>query len=205
MAISLFDMMPKAVRTAGVIYAVLGMALGAIVITLAHLIPHRHSPEDGGITTGKRTKAMQALFRTGMLITIGIALHDLPEGMAIGAGFNLPDYGVWISLLLMLHNIPEGVAMGVPLSLSGTKKLKVILLCLLAGSPSTLGAVIGHLAGDISKELIGGSIAFAVGAMMMVTLQDLIPQSIQLRRSWSVWASIASGVLFGSALLFIPH
>lgn len=206
MAVSCLDMMPEAVRSAGAAYAIIGMLLGVVAIMAAHLFTGT-GKERGNATiqSGQDTQAA-SLLRTGVLISIGIALHDLPEGMAIGAGFNLPHYGVWISMLLMLHNIPEGVAMGVPLALSGVKRLRVVLYCVMAGMPSILGAVIGQLVGEISKYFIGMSIGFAAGAMILVTLRDLIPQSVKLRKSMGTWLGIVGGLAAGMCLvLFIPH
>jgi zinc transporter, ZIP family len=207
MAVSCLDMIPEAVHAAGIAYAAIGILLGVVAIMAAHLLPgvgsHRGEAE---IQKGSGGAKSSALLRTGVLISIGIALHDLPEGMAIGAGFSLPDYGVWISMLLMLHNIPEGVAMGVPLALSGVKRKRVLLYCVMAGTPSILGAVIGHLVGDISRYFIGMSIGFAAGAMILVTLRDLIPQSVKMRRSMGTWLSIGAGMAAGMCLvLFIPH
>ncbi len=206
MAVSCLDMIPEAVRAAGTAYAIIGILLGILALMAAHLLPGVGSGRgNADVSQGKGAQAA-ALLRTGVLISIGIALHDLPEGMAIGAGFSLPHYGVWISMLLMLHNIPEGVAMGVPLALSGVKRARVVFYCVMAGTPSILGAIIGHLVGELSKYFIGMSIGFAAGAMILVTLRDLIPQSVKLRKSMGTWLGIAAGAAAGACMvLFIPH
>lgn len=60
------------------------------------------------------------LVNTGFLLAIGITLHNLPEGIAIGAGYlHNPKFGLFITVAILLHNIPEGIATALPLSKGG--------------------------------------------------------------------------------------
>ena len=60
---------------------------------------------------------------TGVLLTLGITIHNLPEGIAVGAGYmHTPTFGFYIAMAILLHNIPEGIATALPLCTSGVCK-----------------------------------------------------------------------------------
>ena len=62
----------------------------------------------------------QGLLKSGILIAIGITIHNIPEGIAVGAGYmHEPAFGIFIALAILLHNIPEGIATALPLCKSG--------------------------------------------------------------------------------------
>jgi ZIP family zinc transporter len=53
--------------------------------------------------------------KSGILIAIGITIHNIPEGIAVGAGYmHEPAFGIFIALAILLHNIPEGIATALP-------------------------------------------------------------------------------------------
>lgn len=113
--------------------------------------------------------------RIGWLLFFGIALHNIPEGLAIGAGMNSTgNFGVMLALLIMLHNIPEGLAMSLPLRVTGKNPIPMALL---AGAPTILGAAAGKIIGEISAGWIGAALAFAGGAMAYLSVMDLLPES----------------------------
>ncbi|MCL6613489.1 MAG: hypothetical protein K6U03_02520, partial [Firmicutes bacterium] len=80
LAVVAFDLMPEAFAVASIGWGLLGLAAGAGLLAAADLLlPHMHflsSDEES-----------QRFLRTGLLIGLGIAIHNLPEGLAIGAGF----------------------------------------------------------------------------------------------------------------------
>jgi ZIP family zinc transporter len=88
------------------------------------------------------------------LIGIGIALHNFPEGLAIGVGFtSFQNFGVGLSLIIALHDIPEGIAMATPMRMGGINPIKIVLAALLAGVPTGIGALMGYLTGGNLHEL----------------------------------------------------
>lgn len=126
-------------------------------------------------------------FRVGLMVALGIALHDLPEGLAIGAGFAASGViGTSLAIAIGLHNIPEGLSVAVPLILGGAGRWKVISLCLLISLVTPLGALIGTLISSISPMFIGAMLAYAAGAMVYVVADELIPTAHDLSRSANV-------------------
>lgn len=114
----------------------------------------------------------------GLFLAIGIALHNLPEGLAIGAGYsNSAALGATIALSLALHNIPEGMVTAAPLLTAGMNKWVVIGIATAAGLVTPVGTLIGAALTSISPEFISISMALAAGAMIYIVSDELIPQS----------------------------
>ncbi len=96
---------------------------------LDKFLPHSHLSSSEHLVTEnpEKLKLQSPLMRTGFLIFLGIALHNLPEGLAIGAGFeSSPEAGIYIAMAIGLHNIPEGLAIAGPLKSAGASNLKIL-------------------------------------------------------------------------------
>ncbi len=189
-AISLFELIPESVDFAGVPGAALGFVLGvALMFTVDRTAPHAHvySPESLEVENPAHAPASRnPLMRTGYLVLFGIALHNLPEGVAIGAGLeSSPKLGLAVAVAIALHNIPEGLAIGGPLRSGGLGIGRIILLTLAAGLMTPVGAIIGQLFFNISEAFVGGALAFAAGAMIYIVLDELVPNANKLHPHWA--------------------
>lgn len=121
------------------------------------------------------------LIKTGILVGIGLALHNLPEGLAIGSGFSAsPSLGFSLALVIAFHDIPEGIAMAVPMKAGGFGILKTLFFTFLSGIPTAIGAYLGMAIGNISKIAISACLAFAGGTMSYIVSGDLLPESKKL-------------------------
>jgi ZIP family zinc transporter len=141
------------------------------------------------------------MFRSGVIMLAAIGLHNLPEGIAIGAGGTL-DFrlGMVLALTILIHNLPVGMAISAPLLAGGVKKLNVIALTALTGVPMLLGGLLGVLVGNISDTAVALSIAIASGAMLYVVFGEIIPQSVVMIKSRTVTIITLSGILLALAL-----
>ncbi len=188
-SLTCFDIMPEAFRLAGHMTSIIWLVLGALLAATADLVtPHmHHMPED---------KESQRFARTSVVVALGITLHDLPEGLAIGAGLG-PNTAVGLKLatLVFLHNIPEGLAVAGPLRAWGRSRKSIILFSMLAGTPSVGGAIAGALLGTISPAVLGGSLAFAGGAMLFVVFDELVPAAQELSSHHSGTFGAVAGVI----------
>lgn len=185
MAISVFELMPESVEIGSMISAVIGVILGAAMMCLLDsVIPHSHlSGSDKLVVENPDNlqKIKNPMLRTGYLILFGIALHNLPEGLAIGAGLeSSPEVGIFIATAIAVHNIPEGIAMAGPLKMGGLSSAKVFLFTLVAGLMTPIGTALGLIFFSISPVFIGGSLAFAAGAMIYIVNDELIPQASEM-------------------------
>lgn len=169
LAIVLTDLLPESIEIGGFFTAMIGLLVGAVFILLLDLkIPHFHFFET--------TEELARFIRTGTILGLGIAMHNLPEGIAIGASYVAsPALGFTLALTIALHNIPEGIAMACPLCAGGMRLRWIALYTALAGLPMGLGAFIGASLGSISTGFLSVSLGFAGGAMLYIIFGELIP------------------------------
>jgi ZIP family zinc transporter len=133
-----------------------------------------------------------------------IALHNIPEGIAIGAGasYNIRLSAV-IAIMLALHNIPEGMAVAAPLLAGGVKRWKTVLLTTLSGATTVLGGLIGVFIGNISEFSIALSLSAAGGAMLYVVFGEIIPQSIVMTKSRIAPLITLFGIIVGLLITMV--
>ena len=168
-AVVTFELIPEAFLISGIFLTSLGVAIGGFLTSYLDIIITRL--QGGGGSQG------QAYIKTGILVGVGIALHNFPEGLAIGSGFAAQTrLGLGLAIVIGLHNMPEGIAMVAPLGAGGYSSGKAFLWTLLAGVPMGMGALMGALIGHYAYELIGVCLAFAGGTMLYISLGELIPK-----------------------------
>ena len=154
-----------------------------------------------------RKDSKLGLFVAGVVMACAIALHNVPEGMTIGASYASND-GVMgsaalvLAVLIGMHNIPEGMAVSVPLISGGMKKWKAVMITAATGIPTILGALLGYLLGEISPLGLTVSLGFASGAMLYVVFGEILPQSILMYHSKLPAFSTIVGILAGILIIF---
>lgn len=140
------------------------------------------------------------LINVGLLMAIGIAIHNLPEGIAVGAGYlHNPQFGVFVAIAILLHNIPEGIATALPLCRGGICRRDAIKIAFLSGLAEPIGAVFASLVLINFSALLPGALAFAAGVMMFITLDELIPTA----REHGHEHFTAIGIIVGSLSVFV--
>ena len=154
-----------------------------------------------------RKDSKLGLFVAGVVMACAIALHNVPEGMTIGASYASND-GVMgsaalvLAVLIGMHNIPEGMAVSVPLISGGMKKWKAVMITAATGIPTILGALLGYLLGEIGPLGLTVSLGFASGAMLYVVFGEILPQSILMYHSKLPAFSAIAGILVGMLIIF---
>ena len=106
-----------------------------------------------------------------LLVAIGIGLHNLGEGLAIGASFALGELqlGTFLIVGFLIHNITEGLGIATPVARTRVTILTLAGLALVAGAPTILGAWIG---GYTSNDVLGALFfAIAAGAALQVVVE----------------------------------
>ncbi|MFA5523181.1 MAG: ZIP family metal transporter [Tissierellales bacterium] len=187
-----FDLLPEAYDIAGLGTEVLGILLG--VATVIIIEGFFNVNKGRKITSGSKGHS----FKTGALLGIAIAIHNLPEGLAIGSGYMFTSkMGMTMAIVIALHNFPEGLAMAAPLRLSGSSALKVVLLTMLAGLPTGIGAFIGAILGVVSDFFIGLCLAFAGGTMLYITCGEMIPDAKSLHKGRASGLGVVVGFIIG--------
>ena len=147
------------------------------------------------------------LFVAGIVMAFAIGLHNIPEGMVIGASYAgdagdiVGGAGFIIAIIIGLHNIPEGMSVSVPLISGGMSKIKAILVTALSGSMTVIGAVIGFQIGLISPIWLALSLSFAGGAMTYVVFGELLPEAFLMWKSKAPGAMAMGGMLIGLVII----
>lgn len=183
-----FELIPKATLGIELLPLCIVVVLGGLAVWGGENLIERFSKSSKGIARG-------------LAVAFAIALHDFPEGMIIGSSIAM-GVGGEVSLLIALHNIPEGMAVALPVVRGGGSKLKAIILSLLTGIPTLLGAIFGFSLVGISSVFSSLSIGFASGAMLYVVFCDLIPDIKDLKQI-EFSAIIIVGILIGLIMLGI--
>jgi ZIP family zinc transporter len=189
--ISAFELIPEASAALGVRAALASVALGAAALWAVHIVfPHTHLfPETGLID--------RALVRSAYLVVLGLVLHDVPEGFAMANAYiAAPALGVLVAVAIALHNLPEEFAMAVPAMQLRSKRL-LFGAALLSALAEPLGAILGLVAVGIAPELNARFLAFAAGAMLFVSIHELVPMARRYRRP-----GLFLGGMLGSALVY---
>lgn len=150
------------------------------------------------------------LFLAGLVMAAAIALHNVPEGMVIGASFArsakemlLNRGGLTMAIVIGLHNVPEGMAVAVPLISGGMPKWRSVLVTALTGFPTILGAVLGFTLGAMGATALALSLSFASGAMLYVVFGELLPESILMWRSKLPATATIFGMLTGLIIIYL--
>ena len=177
MAVVCFDLIPEALNISGIINVMIGILIGIIAMIFCDVLVEKNFNQK----TSEKNSKSNSLLKTGMIVSIGLAIHNFPEGLAIGSGFEASiKLGLSLAIAICLHDIPEGISMAVPMKNGGMKKSKIILYVILSGITTGIGAFFGAIVGSISEQVIAICLSFAAGAMLYIVSGELIPESNKL-------------------------
>ncbi len=173
LAIVSFELIPEAVTTGSLQNVILSFVVGILLVIIANKI-------FGSTTTDS----------SSFLVFLAIAIHNFPEGLAIGGG-EVASIGISVALLIALHNIPEGLALSLPVLKSGKSKAFAIALSALAGLPTAIGGMVGRILSVSSPIFICSCLSLAAGSMTFVTFSEILPTG-------SLTAKSANNLLYTS-------
>jgi ZIP family zinc transporter len=169
---SIFGLIIPAIELGGLWRVVIGFLVGAIVV---HMFDMR-LPE---LFRKAGQPPPSRLVHQGYLMAGTIALHNVPEGFAVGAGYasGHPGLGLFLALAIALQNIPEGTAVAAPLIAGGIRRRRSVLLATLSGLIEPVAAVAGFALVNHATTLLPSALGFAAGAMFFAVSHDLLPES----------------------------
>jgi len=172
-------------------------SLGAFaMIALDLTVPHIEA------TARSEESVNPKMLRAGMLIAIGVTLHNLPEGLVVTTGYMYtPRLGLIIAIAIMLHNIPEGIATAIPLMTAGMRRSRIATITFLSGLAEPVAALVGIAAFHLlEKSVIGFSLAFAAGVMTYITADELIPVAHEYGHKHVVSVGLLLGIIFALSI-----
>ncbi|HIP91893.1 MAG TPA: ZIP family metal transporter, partial [Thermotoga sp.] len=154
---------------------------GAFLWLIDKILPHLHlgfpMEEAEGIKTNLR--------RTTLLV-LAVTIHNIPEGLAIGVAFGALAANIEFTTLvgavalaigIGIQNFPEGIAVSMPLRREGLSVFKSFWYGQLSGVVEPIAGVLGALTVTVAHTILPYALGFAAGAMIYVTVEELIPES----------------------------
>lgn len=184
-----FHLFPEAFYIGGLFIVLSGVLIGLFIIVVLEILLEKLS--------------YSSFIKTSIILALSVAIHNLPEGMALGSTLvGMSDFGFVLVLAMFLHNIPEGIAISIPLSMKKIKKWKIILFAIIAGIPTGIGAYLGAYLGSISSDLIAFSLSLAGGIMLYIVCDELIPKGKSLYKGKTSSVAVIIGFLLGIILYF---
>ncbi|MCW4050152.1 MAG: ZIP family metal transporter [Candidatus Bathyarchaeota archaeon] len=203
--VSFLQLYSQALTNITPIKAVFAFAIGTFFMMLIDLtLPHIEFGE------WERDVKDRRLFNSGIVIAIGMSLHNLPEGIVVSAGYShLPRLGILVAIMICFHNIPEGIATVMPLIQSGVNKWRAVGLATVSGLMEPVGAIIGvgfFMAFGGSTSIVGWALGFASGVMTYITIDELIPiahEYCTLDNKHMVSTGLLTGMIFAQLLSII--
>ena len=176
--------------------AAVGFLLGiGFLLALDSLIPHLHLNSD-------KPEGVKSNLKKSTMLVFAVALHNIPEGMAVGVVLAGAIYGdttltlagaLSLAIGIAIQNLPEGAIISMPLKEEGLSKRKSFLLGVLSGILEPVAACLTILMVQYITPILPYILSFAAGAMIYVVVEELIPESQDGEHSNIATISLALG------------
>ena len=168
-----FELVPEAANVSGIGGTIIGIIAGICMMIFCDIKVKK--------TFESKKTISNSLLKTGIIVSIGLAIHNIPEGLAIGTGFEASaKLGYSLALAIALHDVPEGISMAAPMKNGGMKNGKVLLYVILSGLTTGIGALAGAIIGGVSETVRAIALSFAAGAMLYIVSGELTPEYSKL-------------------------
>ncbi|AGA68623.1 putative divalent heavy-metal cations transporter [Desulfitobacterium dichloroeliminans LMG P-21439] len=191
-ALLLFELLPESINAGGLIATGIGIIVGTFLIVRLEQFFHKVV-----IITDNPRKSM--FIRSGVLLALGVAIHNLPVGFALGTGLiNNDKIGLDLATTMLLHNFPEGFAIALPLALSGLSPISIPIIAGIVALPAGFGALLGSSLGIINSVLLAIFFGIAIGTIFLVTWHEILGHAIKNTRRVHLVTSIFTGFILGA-------
>ncbi len=172
-ATACFNLIEPSTHIGSLGQTVIGIVSAAIFLFLVEKsVPHLHNwyPHF-------KDRPMHIKMKSGILMMVAITMHNLPEGLSVGVGYLAsPKLGLVLAIAIALQNMPEGLVVAAPLRQAGLSRLKCLGLATLSGIAEPIAAFFGIILFGFSQSVLPFGLAFAGGAMLYVTFDEIIPE-----------------------------
>jgi ZIP family zinc transporter len=169
------------------------IGMGAVFL-VDFLVPHDY------IGQHDHTEKQGKLMRTGLLVALGIAIHNFPEGLATFASSMMDEtLGISIAVAIAIHNIPEGLAVAAPVYAATGSKKKAFGWAMLSGVSEPVGAALAALVlfPVLTPAVLAWFLALVAGFMVAIALDELVPAA----KSFESEHTPIIGVICGAAVM----
>lgn len=171
----------------------IGMIAGVVLVVLSNRwLAGKSTPGLEDVVGGKKKQ---------MLIFLGImTVHSFAEGVSVGVSFaSTMDFGVFIAIAIAIHNIPEGLAISLVMVPNGTSPLKAAGWSIFSSLPQPIMAIPAFLFVEAFREYLPLGLGFAAGAMIWMVFAELIPEALEKCKPHTIGLWITLAILGMSA------
>ena len=152
-----------------------GLLTGALLLlAMDRLLPHSHTPSRAGPSDVRNGSS-------AWLFVFAIAVHNIPEGLAIGVASGLGELqagsGSAVATGISLQNVPEGLIVAIALAAAGYSRMFAFVVATASGLIEPIAAIAGSMAVSASAAILPWGLAAAAGAMLFVVSHEIIPES----------------------------
>lgn len=201
--ISFMELLFTSIIETGFLNANIAFFVGiATIAAVEFFIPHEYEDEK---PTEKQIKSKR-LMKTGILVSVGIVIHNFPEGILTLFGtIKDPHLGLVLLIAVALHNIPEGISVSIPIYYATKNRKKAFAWSILSGLSEPLGAIIGFfvLFQFITPFVLSTVLAFVAGIMVFISFDELLPISLSHGEAHLAISSLFLGMLTMTMILFL--
>jgi len=222
--ISFTELFQTAIGDIGFATANIAFFVGIAFIALIDiLVPHEHKEEriaDTPLNAGQmwnqemlglppqlRAPSRAFLKRAGMLIALGITIHNFPEGLAtfFSAATGNLTLGITIAVAIAIHNMPEGIAVSLPIFYATGSRRKAFAYSFLSGLAEPVGALVGYgiLFSFLTSALLSKMLAFTAGIMVFISLDEILPLAHRYGKEHLVLIGLTTGMLVMATTMFL--
>lgn len=204
LSVSIFGLLLPAMEDGALYYGnldflpvIIGFIIGCLVLYLLDkIVPHLHQ-NDENLSEGYRTQKLTKRTKFFLAVT----MHNIPEGIAVGLAiamaftYNTEPYilsALSLAIAISIQNLPEGAAVSIPMLQDGVSKKKSFLYGFVSGLVEPIFAILTILIAQILPiEIMPWLLAFSAGAMIYVTVEELIPDiKIEDKYHFGMWSFI---------------
>jgi len=171
LAASVFNLIYPGIADGGFNIVAAGMLAGALIFGLTSRRIAHHDFTISGVSGAGGNRIA--------LVLGTMFFHSFPEGLAIGVAFGSGEVGLGllITVAISIHNIPEGIAVSLPLRAAGVSGWKCVGWAIFSGIPQPLAAIPAYLAVIAFRPILPYAFGVAAGAMFYLVLSEMIPES----------------------------
>ncbi|MFP4697460.1 MAG: ZIP family metal transporter [Eubacteriales bacterium] len=196
LSIIYIDILPEAFNHSGLWITLSGIMIGILFLILAEAIIQKRLPQ-------KQETLEASYFKTALLISIALAFHNIPEGIAIGSLISKSmTKGLKFGIVITLHNIPEGLMIAMPFKKTGVSSKKIFFISLIISLFMGIGGYLGCWLSSVSDTFMAMSLGIAGGIMLYITCGEILLKSSEKWKGRTVIISVIIGVLMGIIITY---
>lgn len=168
-----------------------------LLVILDKFIPNPHAELSESHDSHLLENRRKELKTVGLMATLAITAHNLPEGMAtFFSTLNSPTIGISSAIAIAIHNVPEGLSIAIPVFYATGSKKKAVLATFISAIAEPIGAFLGYivLAPFIGSAVYGFVFGIIAGAMVYLALDELLPASKRYAKGHETVYGIISGM-----------